>query len=173
LKVAPPVPSAPVPPPAAENEENKANVSKANGIGQSSVGKRKANERQTLSEDDDILALAAPLKKKATPPAGPSTPALPKRNGSSVTLKVTLKDKKVDSVSARDPSSSSSADKPPQGKGKDKEDMHPAPPKPKKGQTSTLVNLKKCKDVMRTIQKLPDAAIFARPVDPVVDGCPT
>ncbi|KIY52676.1 hypothetical protein FISHEDRAFT_63651 [Fistulina hepatica ATCC 64428] len=32
---------------------------------------------------------------------------------------------------------------------------------------------KQLKDLMKTLQKLPDAAIFLRPVDPVKDGCPT
>ncbi len=37
----------------------------------------------------------------------------------------------------------------------------------------TPVNEKKCRDLLKIIQKIPDTAIFLRPVDPVLDGCPT
>lgn len=38
---------------------------------------------------------------------------------------------------------------------------------------ATPINKTRCKDVLRNLQKLPDAVIFARPVDPIMDGCPT
>jgi transcription initiation factor TFIID subunit 2 len=167
-----PMPSATVPPQVIETEDVKSDLRKANGFSQSNIGKRKTREGPTLSEDD-ILAHAAPLKKRTPSSAGPSTPSLPKRNGSGVTLKVTMKNKKVDSVPVQDTPPPLPTEKPQQGKGKDKEDVPSLAPKPKKASTSTQINLKQCKDVMRTIQKLPDALIFARPVDPVADGCPT
>jgi transcription initiation factor TFIID subunit 2 len=53
----------------------------------------------------------------------------------------------------------------------------PAPQQPKSKKPPavhpTPINEKKCKDILKVLQKLPEAAIFARPVDPIVDGCPT
>jgi transcription initiation factor TFIID subunit 2 len=49
-------------------------------------------------------------------------------------------------------------------------------PKPKKKAPvvqATPVNEKKVKEVLKTLTKVPEAAIFLRPVDPVLDGCPT
>ncbi|KAF8665397.1 hypothetical protein AX16_000416 [Volvariella volvacea WC 439] len=35
------------------------------------------------------------------------------------------------------------------------------------------INDKKCRDLLKMLLKIPEAAIFSRPVDPVLDGCPT
>ncbi|KAG5636972.1 hypothetical protein H0H81_006217 [Sphagnurus paluster] len=62
-------------------------------------------------------------------------------------------------------------------KGKEKEILTPAPPvaskSRKQGLPGTPINEKKCKEVIKTIMKLPEAVIFSRPVDPIADGCPT
>ncbi|GLB35736.1 putative peptidase family M1 domain [Lyophyllum shimeji] len=137
-------------------------------------GKRKKVD--TLSEDD-ILALATPSKKERPSPPGPSTAV------NKVKLVV------PPAAKAAPPSHKAKVDKPIEpaiapevprasAKGKEKEVPSPAPPRPapkprKPVFTATTINEKKCKDIMKTLQKLPEAAIFARPVDPQLDGCPT
>jgi transcription initiation factor TFIID subunit 2 len=44
---------------------------------------------------------------------------------------------------------------------------------PVKESTSTPINEKKCKEILRILRKIPEAVIFLAPVDPVRDGCPT
>jgi len=62
-------------------------------------------------------------------------------------------------------------------KGKEKEVSARAPTpvqnKPRKVVQSTPINEKKCRDLLKTLMKLPEAEIFLRPVDVVLDGCPT
>lgn len=68
-------------------------------------------------------------------------------------------------------------------KGKEKEgSIGPLPPhvtgpaRPRKSSTPLSfipINEKKCREILKNIVKLPQAIIFARPVDPVLDGCPT
>jgi transcription initiation factor TFIID subunit 2 len=91
--------------------------------------------------------------------------------------------KKTDHPPARHTSVSSNIEQSQNGKGKEKEDVHSSTSKPtdvpspkrKKAQSLTPINTKRCKEVMKTIQRVPlaDAMIFARPVDPEADGCPT
>lgn len=137
-------------------------------------GKRKKTD--TLSEDD-ILALATPAKKERPSPPGPSTvvgkvkvSVLPTTKPVPASHKA-----KVDKPESVRPSIS---DIPKISiKGKEKELSISAPPpghKPKKfSPQSTPVNEKKCKELIKSLQKLPEAAIFAHPVDPIGDGCPT
>ncbi|KAI5120798.1 hypothetical protein M0805_002425 [Coniferiporia weirii] len=73
----------------------------------------------------------------------------------------------------------------PSAKGKEKESPVPSPSqassstpsKPKKTSSTpslpTPLNEKKCRDILKTLMKIPQALIFARPVDPQLDGCPT
>ncbi|THH09339.1 hypothetical protein EW145_g2091 [Phellinidium pouzarii] len=81
------------------------------------------------------------------------------------------------------------ADKPTQpsssNKGKEKEKV--SVPSPSQGSSvsskskkapsalssATPVNEKKCREVLKNLMKVPQAIIFARPVDPLMDGCPT
>ncbi|KAG6911349.1 hypothetical protein DXG01_001020 [Tephrocybe rancida] len=170
-----------------EKEKNKQPV---NGTS----GKRKKVD--ALSEDD-ILALATPSKKERPSPPGPSTAGVNK-----VKLVVPSSSKLVaSSTSKPSPSSIPSStpkpslplhkpkkDKPAESlspdvpraslKGKEKESPSnatptPPAPKPKKSSTTIPINEKKCRELMKTLQKLPEAAIFSRPVDPIADGCPT
>ncbi|KIY69351.1 hypothetical protein CYLTODRAFT_420749 [Cylindrobasidium torrendii FP15055 ss-10] len=46
-------------------------------------------------------------------------------------------------------------------------------PKAVSSSTSTPINVKKVKEAMKIIQRLPEASIFARPVDPILDGAPS
>ncbi|KAG8219438.1 hypothetical protein J3R82DRAFT_365 [Butyriboletus roseoflavus] len=60
-------------------------------------------------------------------------------------------------------------------KGKEREvtNAQPTPSKPRAAPATSSLNEKKCRDVLRVMSKLPEYPIFAQPVDPVRDGCPT
>ena len=64
-------------------------------------------------------------------------------------------------------------------KGKEREVVSPVPVAAKSKKSSpvqadaTPLNEKKCKDVLKHLTKLREAAIFLQPVDVVRDGCPT
>ncbi|KAH7886186.1 hypothetical protein F5I97DRAFT_2026435 [Phlebopus sp. FC_14] len=135
-------------------------------------GKRR---KPNVEGDDDILKLTTPLSRKDRPSVAStssaaesphastpkSTPAVPKAK----------KEKGPDPVALAGP-----ADLPRTSlKGKEKEvtNAQPTPPKTRASGTSTPLNEKKCRDVLRVISKLPDYGIFAQPVDPERDGCPT
>ena len=135
-------------------------------------------KRKKLSpedEDDDILALAAPISSKrkisdtpttstvealenvlengVTPVASPAlleSPAEPPAAQPS-TIRISLKGKEKEVVRSRSAS------------------------KPGKSPSAQLtpLNEKKCRDVLKSLLKLPEAAIFAQPVNPETDGCPT
>ncbi|KAF8079062.1 hypothetical protein FPV67DRAFT_1558205 [Lyophyllum atratum] len=143
--------------------------------------KKRTNSPSMKSDalsEDDIVALAKPSKKERPSPPGPSSSTVPK-----VKLVVPSTVKPVPS------SHKSKADKQAQPvvtpdvprvslKGKEKEVSSPAPPPPapkpkKRAHPTTPINEKKCKDLMKVLQRLPEAGIFSRPVDPVADGCPT
>lgn len=53
----------------------------------------------------------------------------------------------------------------------------PAPSAPAKRKSPTAhatpINEKKCKEMLKTLMRLPDAVIFLVPVDPIRDGCPS
>lgn len=139
-----------------------------------SSGKRKMVD---LVSDDDLLILATPSKKErpssaetsassstipklAIPPPAPKAgPSKPKKEKNAV------------------PSISLHVDKPrTSAKGKEREIIsEPVASKAKRPSSAqaTPINEKKCKDLLKVLQRLPEAAIFLRPVDPVADGCPT
>lgn len=173
-----------LPPKPAVKEEPKASVKlKTNGV---SHNNNKGEKRKKISDailsDDDILGSAAPLKKRPSPlhgstPGGPSTPSpapsQPLRNGSAVTLKLKAPKPMASPPPLPRPGPSPPSEPIRNGKGKEPEGRGASiGPKPKLS-TSMPVNVKRCKDVMKMLQKIPDSAIFARPVDPVADGCPT
>lgn len=139
-------------------------------------GPEKRKKSGSLSEDD-ILTLATPAKKDKPSP-GPSTTVGKVKLIPSAKPGPTSARPKPERVT--EPARPTTNDVPRISiKGKEKE--IPAPilplsiPKPKKAtqQQGTPINEKKCKDIMKVLQKLPEASIFSRPVDPVLDGCPT
>ncbi|OBZ68561.1 Transcription initiation factor TFIID subunit 2 [Grifola frondosa] len=140
------------------------------------IGKRK--KPLVEGAEDDILALATPAKKErsSAPTPKTETPAL-KTNGTGPPKGKERSQKPVPAPSALEPVVE--AIPRPSIKGKEKEFPTPtAPPvspaKPKKTPVqATPINEKKCRDVLKVLTKLPDARIFLRPVDPVLDGCPT
>ncbi|KAJ6623113.1 hypothetical protein B0H10DRAFT_2011228 [Mycena sp. CBHHK59/15] len=137
-------------------------------------GKRKKVDISTEEEDevdeDDLLALATPAKKGRPSPPEPSSSAVPK---------IVLNPPKSKPPTEPQTSRSSTVDVPRISiKGKEKEMSLPdtlPTPRPKKSPVApaTPVNEKKCKQLLSTLLKLPEAAIFSRPVDPELDGCPT
>jgi transcription initiation factor TFIID subunit 2 len=144
-------------------------------------GKRKKTD--ILTEEDDILALATPAKKEKPTPTGSSSAVANERivvrTPTPKTVPPSHKIKK-DKTSEPNVSRPSTADIPRISiKGKEKEVVSPTtPPTPSKSRKlpvvqATPINAKKCKDLLKVLLKLPEAAIFTRPVDPQLDGCPT
>lgn len=114
-------------------------------------------------EEDNILTSAIPLssKKKNPVPVASTAPVeksvapkatpIPREGASTATtVRISLKGKEKEVAPA------------------------PAPPKPKRSSApATPINEKKCREVLKILLRLPEAIIFARPVNPVLDGCPT
>lgn len=158
-----------------KNEQRQRSVNEKDKPAASSMpGKRKKSDS---IDEDDILALATPAKKERPTPPGPSSGtknhAAPSVSTSKPTVPVKSKKERPDPARP-----SASIDSPMTSvKGKEREVVPvspaPIPPKPRKPVQATPINEKKCKDLLKTLQKLPDAAIFLRPVDPALDGCPT
>ena len=153
------------------------------------IGKRKKEEADPT--EDEILALATPAKKErpSAPTPGPSSApstnhtAAPRHTESPVPARngVTIpkpKDRPPKPSPKPSPPASEHPSAPPRLsiKGKEKEPSRPATPngKPKKAPAqATPINEKKCREILRFLSKIPEYHIFARPVDPVRDGCPT
>ncbi|KAI0718881.1 hypothetical protein C8T65DRAFT_569811 [Cerioporus squamosus] len=167
----------PAPPPADKGKERQAP--------KLIIGKRK----KEADPEDEILALATPAKKERStgptpgpstvPPAVPSRAATPRHTESPVPARngVTIP-KPKDRPSKPSPPVSEHKSAPPRIsiKGKEKEPSRPATPngKPKKALAQpTPLNEKKCREILRTLSKIPECHIFAKPVDPILDGCPT
>ncbi|KAK0505753.1 TATA-binding protein associated factor Taf2 [Armillaria luteobubalina] len=134
------------------------------------------NKRKALSDEaDDILALASPSKKeKPTPIAVAPTPS----GSSSTRIVVPASHKPIPVKPKKDKVEAPSAPRP-SAKGKEKEVL-PIPEasssktkRPAGEQTSTPLNQKKVKALLMAIKLLPEARIFNRPVDPILDGCPS
>jgi len=123
--------------------------------------KRKKTELSD-EDDDEILRHATPSKKERRSPVTP--PAEPDIRHKS------KEEKPPDSSASRLPADTLRIST----KGKEREvDVTPSKPKKPSDTEPTPINEKKCKDLLKTLLKLPDASIFSRPVDPVIDGCPT
>jgi transcription initiation factor TFIID subunit 2 len=125
-------------------------------------------------DDDDILELVAPVKKERPSPPEPSSSSSISIRKPAFSPSVKIKKDKVSDV-PRPPTTSVSSGT--SLKGKEKE-VAPKPPaagssKPRKPVQYTPINEKKCRDLLKVLGRVPEAYLFARPVDPVLDGCPT
>ena len=138
-------------------------------VANTTTGKRK---KDSSVDEDEILRLATPAKKeRATTPGVFVT----KPQGSSIpSSRLSLK------VKREKPSESSRASKAyspvPSAKGKEKESAAPYNAQAnnaRKTAPGMAGNEKKCKDLIKTLIKVPESLIFRRPVDPIRDGCPT
>lgn len=148
------------------------------------IGKRKKPVDDPT--EDEILALATPAKKEraSVALAGPSNApspatnkltgsAAPSRNGAAPQRSKDKQPSKPSRAPSVEPASAPAARA--SAKGKEKEvsrQSTPAVAKPTKI-TSTPMNEKKCREVLRLLTRIPEAVIFLKPVDPVLDGCPT
>ena len=137
-----------------------------------------ANSRlQSLDDDEEIIALASPAKKDKLSPTSPLTTESVGATSSKLPSELPKsKERSGQASGSRPPSEISRA--PSSSKGKEKEVIPPSISNLQKSKNpspaqATLINDKKCKDVLKALLKLPEAAIFAQPVDPERDGCPT
>ena len=124
-------------------------------------------------DDDDILELVAPVKKERPSPPEPSSSSISIRKPA-FTPSVKIKKDKVSEV-LRPPTTSASPGISLKGKEKEVASTPPAAGsnKPRKPVQCTPISEKKCKDLLKVLGKVPESYLFARPVDPVLDGCPT
>jgi transcription initiation factor TFIID subunit 2 len=138
-------------------------------------GKRKKDLLEELEEDEEILALASPSKKPSRSPQPGSTEkevraASPAKFPGPTNVK-------RPSISISEPASNPDVKPPTESrqsstKGKEKEVSSPAPTR-LSAASETPINKVKAREVLKSLLKLPEAAIFSRPVDPIQDGCPT
>lgn len=162
-----------------EKEKDKVTVNGA-------TGKRK---KPDIVDEDDILALTKPAKKERPSPSGPSSTSSKTEAQGPVPSST-----KAASGMQRPKKERVEASRPPKAesprislKGKEKEVapptlalLSPTTPTPVQTKTkkppvvqATPLNDKKCKDLLKSLAKVPEAAIFMHPVDPIRDGCPT
>jgi transcription initiation factor TFIID subunit 2 len=135
------------------------------------------NKRKKIDnvDDDDILELVAPVKKeRPSPPEASSSSSSISVKKPAITPSIKIKkDKPLEAP--RPPTTSISPGTSLKGKEKEVASTPPAAGsnKPRKPVQQTPINEKKCKDLLKVLGKVPEAYLFARPVDPVLDGCPT
>ena len=139
--------------------------------------KRKKDLLDELEEDEEILALASPSKK---PSKSPQPGAIEKdwRALSPAKFSGSIKIKKPPiSIPEHTPSPevkppAEHRQQPTKGKEKEKEVIPPTPSRASVA-SETPLNKARAREVLKILLKLPEAAIFSRPVDPIQDGCPT
>ncbi|KAH9486347.1 Transcription initiation factor TFIID subunit 2 [Psilocybe cubensis] len=147
-----------------------------------------SGKRRKLDVEEDILALAATSKKERPTPPGPSNNIKIHKNSPVSTPRPSeppakpKKDRLAESSNTSRSSVPIDQPLPPSLKGKEREVSKPSPSstptpapqnKPRKPTQTTPINVKKCKELMKVLCKLPESGIFLRPVDIVLDGCPT
>ncbi|KDQ63029.1 hypothetical protein JAAARDRAFT_29020 [Jaapia argillacea MUCL 33604] len=142
------------------------------------TGKRKKNQATgDPVEEDEILALATPAKKERPTPPEPSAAASTSDKAKSDSAPLKNKVKKAPPPPL--PEAPVQNQPPPRvsSKGKEKEHLTvnatSSPSKSRNGHQSMAINDKKCRDILKLLLKMPEGLLFARPVDPVADGCPT
>ncbi len=137
--------------------------------------KRKKDLLEELEEDEEILALASPSKKPSRSPQPSSIEKeVPAASPAKVPGSINVK---RPSISVSEPAVNSEVKPPAESrqsplKGKEKEGSSPAPTR-LSAATEAPINKAKAREVLKNLLKLPEAAIFSRPVDPIQDGCPT
>lgn len=166
-----------------------------------SSSKRKAPHPAAEEDgEEELLALATPEKKQRSSPNEEAASGLspvpekvterPKNAGTKLTLSV--KKTKKPAPPAPPPAEPSPAKA--STKGKEKEKPKEAVPTPTPAATTapatpakpsktkkpsatpaqpTPISEKRCREILKTLLRMPEALIFSRPVDPELDGCPT
>ena len=154
-----------------KNQQRQRSMSEKEKVPSAIPSKRKKVDDD--DDDDDILELVAPVKKERPSPSEPSSSS----SGSikKPALTPPIKSKKDKTLEVPRPPTTSVP--PGSLKGKEKEVVSTPPAtgsnKPRKPVQYTPINEKKCKDLLKVLGKVPESYLFARPVDPVLDGCPT
>jgi len=146
----------------------RAQLDKERSVINTVTGKRK---KDTIVDEDEILQLATPAKKERATPPGASA-SKPQAVSSIPNSRPSTKIKKERlSETLRSSNNHSPA---PSAKGKEKEIIseNAQSDMPRKA-AGVPINEKKCKDLLKTLLKLPESLIFRQPVDPQRDGCPT
>ncbi|KAF9245714.1 hypothetical protein BU15DRAFT_85416 [Melanogaster broomeanus] len=120
--------------------------------------------------DDDVLRFATPIQRKERSAVASSS--------SSTTPKPVphVPKPKKEKAPEPTPTPGPAAEVPRislKGKEREVSSAQPTPSKPRAASSGTALNEKRCREVLRAISKLPEYLIFAQPVDPARDGCPT
>lgn len=129
--------------------------------------------------EDDILSFATPISRKDKPsmPSSSTSTPVPERPPAPTPKTAPApppKPKKKGPEPAPTPASAPEAPRISiKGKEREATSAQPTPSKPRVTPATSPLNEKKCRDMLRVIAKLPEYPIFAQPVDPVRDGCPT
>ena len=137
------------------------------GRGDRPASTSKPRKTVELDADDELLSLA--LNEPPKPPELKASPVPDHRRHPEKPLRKELPKMKKASDSA--PGSLPGSSK---GKEREASIVHATPSKPPKPSTatSTPINEKKCREVLKNLSKLPEYMIFSRPVDAIADGCP-
>lgn len=152
-----------------------------------STSERVSEKRKRSIHDDDeeILALAPAITSKRKLPPSVSAPSrLTSASANGISPKPSPGPSTPKDSSRAEPATPQPAKTKLSTKGKEKEVpgipvvSAPTPPsKPRKSPTASAtpmpLNEKKCRDVLKALLKMPEAVIFSRPVDAILDGCPT
>jgi transcription initiation factor TFIID subunit 2 len=156
-----------------EKNEEKIQRHKSHSDHSNKVSEGVSAKRRKLSPEDELIALASPIRDKSTS-SGSSGVAAKETSSASFTKPLSnshngKKDK------SRPTGVVHPATEPPRisVKGKEREVLSPAISSKPKKVAVTPINEKKCRDVLKVLLKLPEAMIFSRPVDAELDGCPT
>ncbi|KAG7099822.1 hypothetical protein E1B28_001631 [Marasmius oreades] len=186
-KVSSPIPDVDAPPPpyvddgshdlyqevlAIEEEKSRQRATQDKVVVNGSSSKRKRVE--TATDEDEILELVTPSKKDKPNRSNSSThrPIIPTPKTSSAPPKARKGSTPLAGIPPVDSQRQSV-------KGKEREatpmnvNSSSSRSKNSPAAKASSVNEKKCKDLLKTLLKVEGAVIFARPVDPVADGCPT
>ena len=155
-----------------KEQRQRAQLEKERSTAVAITGKRKKDD---VIDEEEILRLATPAKKERPSPPGPSA-VRPKAHLQANSRPSALPNKVKKEKTAQLSRASTSRSPVPSVKGKEKEvmlDNESTQGKPRKQVHGTPINEKKCKDLLKTLLKVPESVIFKEPVDPVRDGCPT
>lgn len=140
--------------------------------------RKKVHATTDLVEEEEILALASPHKRprspdekkevpildKPTPPIKFKKPSEPATSAHASPVPVALPSR----AASKQPASATPPPPPPP----------PSAVKPSRKTSTPVVTVtpfdkKKCQVVLKALAQMPEYAIFSRPVDPELDGCPT
>jgi transcription initiation factor TFIID subunit 2 len=154
-----------------EKQKHKVHTSRESSSG----AKRKKVE---AISDDDIMALATPSKREKPTnhiPNGNRLKAPPMAKVSAPTPVIKVRDRPKESAPTTPVAPSKPVAQPLPQKGKNKAPHTPSstPESRRATPSSQPVSEKKVRDILKVLQRLPEYLIFSRPVDPVMDGCPT